>query len=314
MKMLSLIALQSNIFKQYILLTKPKVTQLSVFCAAIGMFLSAPGIPSLDRLFFGITGIWLMAAAAFSINCLLERKTDKKMIRTLYRTSIFKKISNAKVICFSIFFSIAGASILYYFVNKLTMFLTTATFLGYVLIYTLFLKPRTPQNIVIGGLSGAMPPALGWSAISGSLSPEAWTLVLIIFVWTPPHFWSLALYRSNDYLKSKWPMLPITHGTRFTTLQILLYSIILTTSSIFPYIIQMSGIFYLTTSIILDFIFIFHSWKLYKAYSEKLAKQLFRFSVIYLSLLFFSLLLDHWIYFMINPDSTCFMEFFYAET
>ncbi len=300
MKLINFIAIQANFLKQYMLLTKPKVTQLSVFCSIIGMFLSVPGLPNLSRLFFGSLGIWLMAASAFAINCLLEKQTDQFMTRTLYRSSIFKKISDIRVISFSGILGIFGISILYYFVNELTMWLTICTFLGYIMLYTLILKSRTPQNIVIGGLSGAMPPALGWAAISGSLSAEAWILVLIIFVWTPPHFWSLALYRREDYLKSTLPMLPVTHGLKFTTLNILLYSIILIMSTTLPYITQMSGLLYLIFSLILGFLFTFYSWKLHRSYNDLLAKKLFRFSTVYLALLFLALLLDHWVHVLVD--------------
>ncbi|UOF93668.1 MAG: protoheme IX farnesyltransferase [Bordetella sp.] len=288
---------QYKILNQYIKLTKPKVTQLAIYCSIIGMFLSVPGFPNAVRFFAGIIGIWLLASSAFAINCLIEKKIDIQMHRTAYRSFIFNNISNMKVIVLSCAFSGLGICILYNFVNVLTMWLTLATFFGYVFIYTLILKPITPQNIVIGGLSGAMPPALGWTSISGSLSAEAWILVLIIFVWTPPHFWSLALYRNHDYIKTGLPMLPVTHGINFTSLHIFLYSIILLiSSSLLPYIVGMSGIFYLLISISLGTIFVFYAWKLYKFHSIALAKKLFHFSILYLSLLFSTLLLDHWIH------------------
>lgn len=292
--MSSLAAPQSGLLRQYLVLTKPRVTQLAVFCAIIGMFLAVPGMPDLNRVVFGTLGIWLLAAAAFAINCLIEQEVDARMLRTARRATARGTISSAQVISLSGLLGGAGMLVLYHLVNPLTMWLTFATFVGYAIIYTIILKPRTPQNIVIGGLSGAMPPALGWAAVADSVPAEAWVLVLIIFIWTPPHFWALALYRRHDYVKSGLPMLPVTHGQKYTQLQILLYSFALLASTTLPYIIRMSGVFYLASALILGTIFVAYAWQLYREYSDELARRLFRYSILYLSLLFAALLVDHW--------------------
>jgi len=292
--MSSLAAPQSGLLRQYLVLTKPRVTQLAVFCAIIGMFLAVPGMPDLNRVVFGTLGIWLLAAAAFAINCLIEQEVDARMLRTARRATARGTISSAQVISLSGLLGGAGMLVLYHLVNPLTMWLTFATFVGYAIIYTIILKPRTPQNIVIGGLSGAMPPALGWAAVADSVPAEAWVLVLIIFIWTPPHFWALALYRRHDYVKSGLPMLPVTHGQKYTQLQILLYSFALLASTTLPYIIRMSGVFYLASALILGAIFVAYAWRLYRKYSDELARRLFRYSILYLSLLFAALLVDHW--------------------
>jgi protoheme IX farnesyltransferase len=287
--------LQPSLLRQYLVLTKPRVTQLAVFCAVIGMFLASPGLPDLRIVAAATLGIWLMAAAAFAINCLIEQEIDAKMTRTARRATAQGTISNAQVLSGSALLGGAGVAVLYFWVNPLTMWLTFATFVGYAVIYTIVLKPRTPQNIVIGGLSGAMPPALGWAAIAGALPAEAWLLVLIIFIWTPPHFWALALYRDTDYAKSGLPMLPVTHGNPFTRLHILLYSFALFAASLLPFIIRMNGIPYLAAACLLSGRFLWLAWKLYRAYSDALARKLFFYSIVYLGLLFAALLADHWI-------------------
>ena len=286
---------QSGLLRQYLVLTKPRVTQLAVFCAVIGMFLAVPSVPDMSRVVFGTVGIWLLAAAAFAVNCLIEQEIDARMLRTARRATARGSISATQVISLSGSLGGLGMFILYWFVNPLTMWLTFATFVGYAIIYTMILKPRTPQNIVIGGLSGAMPPALGWAAVADSLPAEAWVLVLIIFIWTPPHFWALALYRNHDYAKSGLPMLPVTHGQQFTRLHILLYSIALLATTLLPYAIRMSGALYLACALVLGGLFISYAWRLYRVYSDALARRLFRFSILYLSLLFATLLLDHWV-------------------
>jgi protoheme IX farnesyltransferase len=286
---------QQALFRQYLVLTKPRVTQLAVFCAVIGMFLATPGLPDMGAVVAGTVGIWLLAAAAFAVNCLIEQQIDAKMLRTARRATARGTISNAQVIAFSGLLGGMGMLVLYHLVNPLTMWLTFATFVGYAIIYTVILKPLTPQNIVIGGLSGAMPPALGWATVANAVPAEAWVLVLIIFIWTPPHFWALALYRNNDYAKSGLPMLPVTHGKQFTRLHILLYSLVLFAASMLPFIVLMSGLFYLATAVVLSGLFILYSWRLYKEYSDELARKLFRYSILYLALLFAALLLDHWI-------------------
>ena len=287
-------SLPANRFAQYWSLTKPRVTQLAVFCAVIGMFLSTRGMVPWQVLIGGTIGIWLLAGAAFAINCLVEQKVDALMRRTAWRPSARGEITPLQIIVFSAVLVGTGMWVLDTFTNALTMWLTFATFVGYAIIYTIVLKPATPQNIVIGGAAGAMPPALGWAAVTGSVPPEAWMLVLIIFVWTPPHFWALALYRRQDYVKSGLPMLPVTHGERFTRLHILLYTIVLFAVSLMPYAYGMSGFAYLAGAVILGGIFLVYAWKLWRAYSDQLARKTFRYSIVYLSLIFAALLIDHY--------------------
>ncbi|BAO85266.1 heme o synthase [Caballeronia cordobensis] len=280
---------------QYLTLTKPRVTQLAVFCAVIGMFLSTPGMVPWDKLVGGAVGIWLLAGAAFAINCLVEQKVDAKMRRTAWRPSARGQITTAQILTFSAVIGGLGMWTLYTFTNPLTMWLTIATFVGYAVIYTLLLKPYTPQNIVIGGASGAMPPALGWAAVTGTVPGDAWILVLIIFVWTPPHFWALALYRRKDYENAGLPMLPITHGEKYTLLNIFLYTLVLFAVTLMPYISGMSGVVYLASAIVLGAVFIGYAWKMYRDYSDALARKTFRYSIVYLSLLFGALLVDHYV-------------------
>ncbi|CCF97365.1 heme o synthase [Ralstonia solanacearum] len=282
---------------QYAALTKPRVTQLAVFCAVIGMFLATPGMVPWPALIGGAVGIWLFAGAAFAINCLVERKIDAMMRRTAWRPSASGELGARQILVFSLVLGGAGMWTLHVFANDLTMWLTFATFIGYAIIYTLLLKPATPQNIVIGGLSGAMPPALGWAAVANSVPAEAWILVLIIFAWTPPHFWALALYRRADYAKSGLPMLPITHGEKFTLLHILLYTLIMVAATILPFVHGMSGYLYLVVALVLGFGFIAHAWRMYRSYSDALAQKTFRYSIVYLSVLFAALLIDHYVKF-----------------
>jgi protoheme IX farnesyltransferase len=282
-------------WRQYWVLTKPRVTQLAVFCAIIGMFLATPGMVPWPILIGGSIGIWLLAGAAFAVNCLIEQAVDAKMRRTAWRPSATGEITPIQIIIFSCVLGAAGMVTLWLYTNSLTMWLTFATFVGYAVIYTWLLKPATPQNIVIGGLSGAMPPALGWVAVTNQLSAEAWLLVLIIFVWTPPHFWALALYRREDYVQAGLPMLPVTHGEKFTLLNILLYTLILLAASILPYIYGMSGIFYLISAIVLSSIFVYYAIRLYRSYSDQLARKTFKYSISYLALLFAAILIDHYL-------------------
>jgi len=284
-----------SLLRQYLVLTKPKVTQMAVFCAVIGMFLAAPGVPDLGLVAAATLGIWLLAAAAFAMNCLIEQEIDARMRRTAQRATARGTIGNARVVTLSGVLGGLGMLVLYHWVNPLTMWLTFATFVGYAVIYTMILKPRTPQNIVIGGLSGAMPPALGWAAVADAVPAQAWLLVLIIFIWTPPHFWALALYRRDDYAQSGLPMLPVTHGGAFTRLHILLYAIALFAASLLPFVIRMSGPLYLVAAILLSGRFVQQSWGLYRQYSDDRARSLFRFSIVYLGLLFAALLVDHWV-------------------
>ena len=293
--MSSLTAKSPSLLRQYLVLTKPRVTQLAVFCAVIGMFLATPTLPDMQKVIAGTIGIWLLAAAAFAVNCLIEQRVDARMLRTARRATATGTISSAQVILFSGALGGIGMFVLYRWVNPLTMWLTFATFVGYAVIYTVILKPRTPQNIVIGGLSGAMPPALGWAAVADAVPAEAWLLVLIIFIWTPPHFWALALYRTRDYENSGLPMLPVTHGQQFTRLHILLYSIALMATTALPFVIGMSGWLYFLCAMVLGGLFVWYAWKLYRHYSDELSRKLFRFSILYLSLLFAALLVDHWL-------------------
>ena len=282
-------------WQQYWALTKPRVTQLAVFCAIIGMFLATPGMVPWSVLIGGSIGIWLLAGAAFAVNCLVEQKLDAKMKRTAWRPSATGELGQKQIIVFALLMGFAGMVLLWNFANPWTMWATLITFVGYAIIYTLLLKPATPQNIVIGGLSGAMPPALGWAAVANDLPAEAWLLVLIIFTWTPPHFWALALYRREDYKQSGLPMLPVTHGERFTLLHILLYTLVLIAATILPFIYKMSGYFYLASALILGGMFLAYAIALFRNYSDDLAKRTFRFSIIYLSLLFAALLIDHYL-------------------
>ena len=289
----------ANVFRQYNALTKPRVIQLIVFCALIGMVLAIPGWPSLDawiRIVWACLGIWLVAGAAAAFNCLVEKTLDAKMRRTAWRPTARGELSDAQALGFSLVLCALGSFILYVCVNPLTMWLTFATFIGYAVVYTLVLKPMTPQNIVIGGASGAMPPLLGWAAITGEVGPQALLLFLIIFLWTPPHFWALALYRVEDYRKSGLPMLPVTHGNRFTRLQILLYTVLLMAACLMPFAIGMSSWLYLSVAMVLSVGFIAYAVALMREYSDELARKTFRFSLIHLSALFAALLLDHYLF------------------
>jgi len=285
-----------NRFVQYWALTKPRVTQLAVFCAVIGMFLASPDLPNWRVVVAATFGIWLLAGAAFAINCLVEREIDSRMARTARRPMARGEISVSQTLVFSGVIGGMGMWVLYTFVNPLTMWLTFATFVGYAVVYTIVLKPATPQNIVIGGLSGAMPPALGWAAIANDVPMQAWILVLIIFVWTPPHFWALALYRRDDYAKSGLPMLPVTHGLKFTQFHIWLYTIALVATSTLPYAVHMSGIIYIVSAMVLGSIFLWYSWQIYRHYDDNVARKTFAYSIIYLSLLFAALLIDHYLF------------------
>jgi len=286
-----------NRIAQYWALTKPRVTQLAVFCAVIGMFLATPDLPDWRVVLAATAGIWLLAGAAFAINCLVEREIDSRMSRTARRPMAQGEITVLQTLIFSSVIGGTGMWVLFYYVNPLTMWLTFATFLGYAVIYTVILKPATPQNIVIGGLAGAMPPALGWAAIANDVPMQAWILVLIIFVWTPPHFWALALYRREDYAKSGLPMLPITHGMQFTQFHVWLYTIALTATTVMPFAIGMSGLLYLAIVAVLDIIFLWYAWQIYRHYTDHIARKTFAYSIIYLSLLFAALLVDHYLKF-----------------
>jgi protoheme IX farnesyltransferase len=275
-------------------LTKPRVTQLAVFCAIIGMFMATDALPPWRTVIAATVGIWLLAGAAFAVNCLAEREIDARMARTARRPMAMGDISVKQTVVFSAIIGGAGMWILHEMVNPLTMWLTFVTFVGYAVIYTMILKPATPQNIVIGGLSGAMPPALGWAAVANDVPMQAWLLVLIIFVWTPPHFWALAMYRRDDYAKSGLPMLPVTHGLPFTQFHVWLYSIALAATTLLPFAVHMSGLIYLASAVVLNAIFLRHSWKIYRHYTDLIARKAFTYSIIYLTLLFAALLVDHY--------------------
>ena len=282
-------------WRQYMALTKPRVVQLIVFCAVIGMLLAEPGLPRLALALPATVGIWLVASAAAAFNCLVEQVIDSKMARTAWRPTAKGELSNRQALVFSSLLCAAGSALLYFWVNPLTMWLTFATFVGYAVVYTVVLKPLTPQNIVIGGASGAMPPVLGWAAMRNDVGPEALVMCLIIFLWTPPHFWALALYRVEDYRRAGLPMLPVTHGSDFTRLNVLLYTLVLLAGTLLPFIIGMSGWLYLASAVLLGLGFIGYGYALWRNYSDALARKTFRFSILYLSLLFAALLIDHYL-------------------
>jgi len=283
---------------QFYVLTKPRVVQLIVFCAVIGMLLAVPGLPDAQQGWTALAacvGIWLVAGAAAAFNCLIEERIDARMKRTAWRPTARGQLSRPQTLLFSAALCTLGCAILWQWVNALTMWLTLATFVAYAIVYTVILKPLTPQNIVIGGASGAMPPVLGWVAMRGALEPEAWLLCLIIFLWTPPHFWALALYRVEDYAKAGLPMLPVTHGNEFTRLHVLLYTLVLIAGTMLPFIHGMSGWIYLVCALVLGLIFLGYAVALWRRYSDELARKTFRYSIIYLMLLFAALLVDHYL-------------------
>jgi len=276
-------------------LTKPRVVSLIVFTAVIGMFLATPGMVPLQILLAATLGIASVAGAAAAVNCLVEQKIDAVMQRTRARPLPRGELSSLQTLVFAGMLGGLGLWVLVHFVNPLTMWLTLATFVGYAIVYTVVLKPMTPQNIVIGGAAGAMPPVLGWAAVTGEVTTEALLLFLIIYAWTPPHFWALALYRTEEYAKAGLPMLPVTHGRRYTQLQVLLYSLILFGVSLLPFAIRMSGWLYLAAACVLGAIFIGYAIALYARYSDRLAQRAFRYSIVYLALLFAALLVDHYL-------------------
>ena len=288
--------------QQFLQLTKPRVVSLIVFTAVIGMFLAVPAEELSSPHFwtvavFATLGIALVAGSAAAMNCLVEQKIDAVMARTRARPLPMGTISSQETLLFSGAVGGIGLTLLYVLVNPLTMWLTLATFVGYAVIYTVLLKPLTPQNIVIGGASGAMPPVLGWAAVTGGISHDALLLFLIIFAWTPPHFWALALYRKKEYARAGVPMLPVTHGDRFTRLHVLLYTVILVAVTMLPFSTRMSGLIYLAAAAGLGGLFLIYAVRICLAYSDELAKKTFRYSILYLSLLFAALLVDHYLRF-----------------
>jgi protoheme IX farnesyltransferase len=289
------LALTENRLRQFLSLAKPRVVLLIVFTAVIGMFLASPGLPPIGAVVFGTLGIALVAGAAAAINCLVERKIDALMARTRARPLPRGEITAKQALALAVAVGAIGLAVLYAKVNALTMWLTLGTFVGYAVVYTVLLKPATPQNIVIGGASGAMPPVLGWVAVADQITAEALLLFLIIFVWTPPHFWSLALYRSKEYAKAGLPMLPVTHGPEYTRLQILLYTVVLFAVTLLPYAIRMSGMLYLVAAVALGAGFVGYAIALVRRYSDDLARRSFRYSITYLAALFSALLLDHYL-------------------
>lgn len=285
--------------QSFFLLCKPKVSAMIVFTAVIGMFMATPGMVSLQILLAATLGIGCASGAAAAFNCLIEQKIDAKMARTRGRPLPTGQVNSLETMVFATVLGTFGLAVLYVFVNPLTMWLTFATFLGYAVIYTVFLKPATPLNIVIGGASGAMPPILGWAAVNNVVSPESLILFLIIFAWTPPHFWALALYRKDEYAKSGLPMLPVTHGEAFTRQHILLYTIILFAVALMPVGHGMSGWIYLVASLIVNIRFMMYAIEIYRNYSDDLARRAFRFSIIYLMILFAALLVDHYFFYRV---------------
>jgi protoheme IX farnesyltransferase len=281
--------------QQYLALCKLRVVSLIVFTAVIGMFLAVPGWPGWNALWAGTLGIALVAAAAAAFNCLIEQKIDAVMARTRARPLPRGELTNTQTLVFSGVVGGIGLGLLHAFVNPLTMWLTLATFVGYAVIYTVVLKPATPQNIVIGGASGAMPPVLGWAAATGEIHHDALLLFLIIFAWTPPHFWALALYRRDEYARSGLPMLPVTHGEAYTRLHVLLYTLLLFAVTMLPVATGMGGWIYLAGAVLLGGRFIHYGWRLHRQYSDALAKQTFRYSIWYLSALFAIMLIDHYL-------------------
>ncbi len=285
----------ADLLGQYWRLTKPRVVSLIVFTAVIGMLLAVPGLPPLDRLVYATVGIALVAGAAAAFNCLVEQKIDAVMARTRARPTVIGSITTAQILMLSGAVGGLGLAILWHAVNPLTMWLTLATFVGYAVIYTVILKPATPQNIVIGGASGAMPPVLGWAAMAGQVTYEPLLLFVIIFAWTPPHFWALALYRRKEYERAGVPMLPVTHGEAFTRLHLLLYTLVLVATTLLPVATGMAGLFYLGSALVLDAVFLWLAIGLFRRYSDELARRTFRYSIFYLAALFAVMMVDHYL-------------------
>jgi protoheme IX farnesyltransferase len=286
---------QPGVALQFWRLTKPRVNSLIVFTAVIGMLLAAPTLPPAGIVFAATIGIALVAGAAAAFNCLVEQRIDAAMARTRGRPTIMGTISDAQILLFAGVVGGLGLAVLWHAVNPLTMWLTLCTFVGYAVVYTVILKPRTPQNIVIGGASGAMPPLLGWAAVTGDVTFQPLLLFLIIFAWTPPHFWALALYRRNEYARAGVPMLPVTHGEEFTRLQMLFYTVLLTAVTLLPFATAMAGFFYLGAVLVLDAVFLAFAVCIWRTYSDALARRTFAYSIFYLAALFAALMVDHYL-------------------
>ncbi|TZF91503.1 heme o synthase [Cognatilysobacter lacus] len=298
--------------RQYWSLTKPRVVALIVFTAIVGMFLAVPGLPPLKESVIGFIGIWLAASSAAAINQLLDSRIDAKMARTSWRPIVVGQISPARALAFALALGALSMILLVAFVNTITALLTFASLIGYAVVYTVFLKRATPQNIVIGGIAGAAPPLLGWSAVTGMHGDWDWAhallLVLIIFVWTPPHFWALAIFRRDDYARALVPMLPVTHGVQYTRVQILIYTVLLVAVSVLPWVANMSGLFYLGGALVLGIGFLVHAWKLMDPPDELYAMKVFRYSIVYLMALFAFLMVDHWILPWLAPAAASGLE------
>ena len=291
--------------RQYFDLTKPRVVALIVFTAIVGMFLAVPGLPPLRESVLGFLGIWLAASSAAAINQLLDSRIDAKMARTSWRPIVVGQITPARALAFALVLAAVSMVVLVLWVNPLTALLTFASLIGYAVIYTIFLKRATPQNIVIGGIAGAAPPLLGWAAVTGMQGEWDWAhallLVLIIFVWTPPHFWALAIFRRDDYARALVPMLPVTHGVAYTRWQILLYTVLLVVVTVLPWASGMSGLFYLGGALVLGAVFLWHAWRLMDPPDELYAMKVFNYSIVYLMALFAFLLVDHWLLPWLQP-------------
>ena len=283
------------IWVQFWHLTKPRVVSLIVFTAVIGMLLASPGVPPVGLTVAATAGIALVAGAAAAFNCLVEHKIDAAMARTRGRPTVIGTISAPQILLLSGGVGGLGLAILWHAVNPLTMWLTLGTFVGYAIVYTVILKPATPQNIVIGGASGAMPPVLGWAAITGDVTFQPLLLFIIIFAWTPPHFWALALYRRNEYARAGVPMLPVTHGEAFTRLHLLLYTLLLVAATLLPFATGMAGFFYLGSALVLDGVFIGYALTIWRRYSDALARRTFGYSIFFLAMIFAALMVDHYL-------------------
>ena len=283
------------VWVQFWRLTKPRVVSLIVFTAVIGMLLATPGVPPIGLLFASTVGIALVAGAAAAFNCLVEHKIDAVMARTRGRPTVIGTITALQILLISGGVGGLGLAILWHAVNPLTMWLTLGTFVGYAIVYTVILKPATPQNIVIGGASGAMPPVLGWAAMTGDVTFQPLLLFVIVFAWTPPHFWALALYRRNEYARAGVPMLPVTHGEAFTRLHLLLYTLLLVAATLLPFATGMSGFFYLGSALVLDAVFLGHALMIWRRYSDALAKRTFGYSIFFLAMIFAALMVDHYL-------------------
>jgi heme o synthase len=300
--------LRPAVIRQYFDLTKPRVVALIVFTALVGMLLAIDGVPTAEetrRGLLGFLGIWLAASSAAAINQLLDARIDAKMARTSWRPIVVGQITPRKALAFALALAVLSMAILWFYVNHITALLTFASLIGYAVIYTVFLKRATPQNIVIGGIAGAAPPLLGWAAITGMQGewdwPHSLLLVLIIFVWTPPHFWALAIFRREDYRKAMVPMLPVTHGVEYTRWQILFYTVLLVAVTVLPFAAKMSGLFYLGGALVLGVVFLWHAWKLMDPPDELYAMKVFNYSIVYLMALFAFLLIDHWLLPWLQP-------------